>query len=234
MKSRASPFSFLALICLSACSGHEGPQVAFDHATQTFRRGDLAAATEEANKGYKDFHGLSTEWAWKFKTLEANALVWRGMGDRALALIASETTPPPTIDLKVQKARLEASANLALSHFTEAEQKLAEADRLCASSNSPACASVVFARGGLEMVRGHFPQAQSLFEQTLSSARSNGDGFVEANVLMNLGWSALQQEHFDEALDWSEAAYRLSTALKFEDLAQTALGNHRMGVLQTW
>jgi CHAT domain-containing protein/Tfp pilus assembly protein PilF len=75
------------------------------------------------------------------------------------------------------------------------------------------------------MARGHFEQAQRLFEQTLNSARAHADSFVEANVLLDLGWSALQQEHFDEVLDWSEASYRLSTALQFEDIAQNALGN---------
>ena len=147
------------------------------------------------------------------------------MGDSALALLASEPSAPPTVDLEIQKARLECSAHLALSHFPEAEQKLAEADRICVSSDSPACASVIFARGGLEMARGHFRQAQRLFEQTLNSARAHADSFVEANVLLDLGWSALQQEHFDEVLDWSEASYRLSTALQFEDIAQNALGN---------
>ena len=168
---------------------------------------------------------MSTEWSWKFRTLEANALLWRGMGDGALALLTSEPSAPPTVDLEIQKARLECSAHLALSHFPEAEQRLAEADRICASSDSPACASVIFARGGLEMARGHFQQAQGLFEQTLNSARAQADSFVEADVLLDLGWSALQQEHFDEVLDWSEASYRLSTALQFEDIAQNALGN---------
>jgi CHAT domain-containing protein len=142
-----------------------------------------------------------------------------------LDLLASEHSPPPTGELAVQKVRLEGSAILSLGHFPEAEQKFAEADRLCTSSGGDSCVSVTFARGGLEMEQGHFSQAQLLFEKTLGLAHSLGDKFVEANVLMDLGWSALQQEHFDEAVDWSESSYRISTALDFADIAQNALGN---------
>ena len=50
--------------------------------------------------------------------------------------------------------------------------------------------------------------------------------WLEASALSNLGAvSAAQQEHFDEAADWSRSAYRAATALDAEDLAQRSLGN---------
>jgi CHAT domain-containing protein len=147
------------------------------------------------------------------------------MGSHASELLAAEQSAPPLGDLAVQKVRLEGSADLSLGHLPEAENKFAEADRLCASAASVSCVSVTFARAGLEMELGHFSQAERLFEQTLSVARSQGDRFMEANVLMDLGWSSLQQEHYDEALGWSESSYRLSASLQFEDIAQNALGN---------
>ncbi len=75
------------------------------------------------------------------------------------------------------------------------------------------------------MELGRFLQAQRLFEKALSVARTHGDRFREADALMNLGWSALQQEHYDATLDWSDAAYRISTEIDSQDLAQNALGN---------
>jgi CHAT domain-containing protein len=75
------------------------------------------------------------------------------------------------------------------------------------------------------MERGHFESAQRLFDQTLVSARARGDRFLEATALLNLGWSELQQERFDEALDWSDQAYRLSTSIDAGYIAQAALGN---------
>ncbi len=69
-----------------ACSRRRDPQGAFDQAVRTFQHGDIAAATDEAEKGYREFHLMSPEWAWKFRLLQANGLVWRGMNNRVLSL----------------------------------------------------------------------------------------------------------------------------------------------------
>jgi len=43
--------------------------------------------------------------------------------------------------------------------------------------------------------------------------------------LLNLGAAALREEHFDEAIDWTNAAYKASAALGAAGEAQAALGN---------
>ncbi|MFZ0291001.1 MAG: CHAT domain-containing tetratricopeptide repeat protein, partial [Candidatus Sulfotelmatobacter sp.] len=75
------------------------------------------------------------------------------------------------------------------------------------------------------MELGHFKSAQRFFDQTLVSSRESEDRFLEATALLNLGWSALLQEHFDEALDLSDQAYRLSNAIDAGYIVQTASGN---------
>jgi CHAT domain-containing protein len=75
------------------------------------------------------------------------------------------------------------------------------------------------------MERGNYSRAQIIFGQVLISARSNGDKFLEANTLLDLSWSADEQTHFDEALDWANASRQMAIPLGFSDLAQTALGN---------
>ena len=209
-----------------ACVRHADPQTTFDHATQTLRRGDVSKAEQEAKRGYEQFHSSSAEWAWKFLLLQAEAMAWRGSNDRVLALLASEAAPPPSVELAIRKRRMEAMAYADLQRFPEAEQSLAEAEHLCAASSPPStCVDVGLARGELEMERGHFEKAQIAYAQTLVLARSRGSKFAEANALLNLGWSALQQEHFDEALDWSDAAYRAALSIDARHIAQTALGN---------
>jgi CHAT domain-containing protein/Tfp pilus assembly protein PilF len=185
----------------------------------------MVATTEEAEAGYKEFGGVSAEWAWKFRILEANALLWRGMYDRALALLASEPSPPPAGELTVEKNRLEGLAYTSLPSFSKAEQRLTEAERLCAASNYPVCVNVVLARGGLEMAQGRFQQAEIAFKQTLTLARSKGNAYAESNALLSLGWAALRQEHFDEALDWCDAAYKRSVAIEAGQIVESALGN---------
>jgi CHAT domain-containing protein len=127
--------------------------------------------------------------------------------------------------MAVERYRLEGSAYASKHLFEAAEQRLDEAERLCATSNFPACANVTRARGRLEVERGHFERAQRFYERTLALASAQGNRFLEANALLSLSYSALQQEHFDEAVDRATASYQLSTALEFEDLAQNALGN---------
>jgi len=215
---------FLALTFLQGCTRHGDPQAAFDHAQRTFQHGELAIATEEAKRDYAEFHGLSTEWAWKFLLLEADTLEWRGMSDKALAALSSESVQPLSDDLKIQKRWLEALAYTSLQRFPEAGHRLEEIGQLCASSDHPLCGDLR-ARGWLEMALGHFQKAQTLFSRTLTTARARGDRFLEANALLTLSWSAIQQEHFDDALIWSGAAYQQSTSIDAGSVAQAALGN---------
>jgi CHAT domain-containing protein len=147
------------------------------------------------------------------------------MNDRVLALLASESAPPPSDELTVRKKRLEGLAYADLHRFTEAEQKLGQAEQMCAASYHPPCVDVALARGELEMERGRFGQAQLAFEQALTRARAGSNAYGEANALLSLSWAALQQEHFDEALDWSNGAYRQSIAVDATAISQVALGN---------
>jgi CHAT domain-containing protein len=215
------------LICayLSACSVRQDPQAALEHATQTFHRGDLARAQQEIETAYQDFYRISPEWAWKFRVLEANVLLWRGMSNRVLTLLASEPAAPSFGELALQKLRLEGLAYTFAHNFQEAERKIGEAERLCGASGFPACGDVISARAGLEMARGHYAQAQRHFERVLASARARKDEFSEANALLNLSWSANEQTHFDEALDWADAARLISVSRGFGSVAESATGN---------
>ena len=75
------------------------------------------------------------------------------------------------------------------------------------------------------MERGSFPEAESAFQQALELGRSEKDQFAEANALLSLGWSALQQEHYDQTMEWSDAAYKSAVAIDADHITQSALGN---------
>lgn len=216
---------FLAIACVAACSRQRNPQITFDHAFQTFQHGDMAAAGVEAEKGYKEFHGVSAEWAWKFTILKSRVLYRRGMYDQVLNVLASEPAAPPSGELTVKKRWLEGLAFTSLGKFPEAEHEFVEAEVPCTASDTTACADVLTARGTLEMKRGNFAQAQAFFEHVLVYARASGDPLWEADALLDMSWSANEQAHFDEALDLSGAARRISMELGVPDIAQTALGN---------
>ncbi len=185
----------------------------------------MPSAASEAERGYKEFHGISPEWAWKFTIIRANALYRQGMYEKAIKLMASEPARPSSGEMAVKVRWLEGLAYLSLGNLTEAEQKFGEADRLCLGLESAACADVDSARGTLEMRRGHYPQAQVFFERVLIAAHASGYPLWEANALLDVSWSAEAQGHFDEALDWADAARRISLSQNSAGVAQKALGN---------
>jgi CHAT domain-containing protein len=214
----------LTLVCLSACT-HRDPEIVYQRGIRAYRQGNLAAAADEAEKGYKRFHNTGAEWAWKFTTLRARVLSWRGMNDEVLKLLASEPAPPLSGDLAVQRYRLEAVAYASSLRFAESERELRKAESICASSPSPSCGDLPTARGVLQLETSQYGGAEGSFERALASARAGRDQFLEATALLNLSWCAEAQEHYDEALDRANAARDIAIPQGFEDVAQTALGN---------
>jgi CHAT domain-containing protein/Tfp pilus assembly protein PilF len=210
---------------LSSCSDNRDPQAVLDHATQAYRHGDIKIAAKEVEEGYKKFHTISAEWAWKFTILRASTLHWQGMDKDALRLLTSEPSAPSSGELAVKRLKMEAVANSSLGKYQEAAFNLKAAEQLCAGSDYPTCAEVLSVRGHMEMKRAHYAIAQSLFDRVLASARTHGDRFLEANALLDLSWAANEQTHFDEALDWANNAREVSVKQDFADIAQASLGN---------
>jgi CHAT domain-containing protein/Tfp pilus assembly protein PilF len=208
-----------------ACSRRGDPQGAYDRAWAAFQHGDLTRADQEAAAGYENFKSLGPEWGWKFAILRARVLSERGMNEDALKLLSSQTQTVPIGELEVQKSRVEGLALSAMHNFPKAEEAFANADRVCAMHNYSPCADVIGARGNMEMARGNYAQAQILFEHVLDSARAVGDRLWEADMLLNLSWAAEEQAHFDEAIDWSDAARKIAVERGAADDAQRALGN---------
>jgi len=184
----------------------------------------MAAAAEEAGAGYKEFR-RNPDWCWRFLTLEANALIWRGAYNQTLAALSSESSDPPSAELTIEKARLTGVAYAFISDFDRADHALQKAEEICVSSKETVCADVPLARGGLEMQRGRFKAAEDAFRQALAIGRERHNGFAEANALLSLGWSALEQERFDETMEWSDAAYKRASEIGAGHIVQTALGN---------
>ncbi len=214
-----------ALCCWSACGHRKDPQTAFDQAVLTFKRGNIASSIDQARIGYDQFHNSGSDWAWKFRLLEATGLLWRGSNDEVLQLLSSEPSPLPSGEISVKKNRVECSAETNLHNFSKAEESLKKAELLCADSSYPACVDVLLAKGSLEMERGNFARAETAFQQALALGRSKRDQFEEANALLSLGWAALQQEHYDQTMEWSDAAYKRAASIDAGHISQTALGN---------
>jgi len=214
-----------AISFVSGCSHRIDPETAFDHARKTYRDGNLADAEKEADDGHAQFHSLSPEWAWKFTLLKANALHGQRKDREVLKTLASETAPAPSGELAVKRLRVEGQAYASLNDVQKAEGKLGEAQRICSANDYVACGDVYSARGALEMNRQNYGEAHALFAKVLPRARVSGNYFWEASALLDLSWAADEEGHFDEAVDFSNEARKISVERGFPDLAQAALGN---------
>jgi CHAT domain-containing protein len=212
-------------VALSSCHPQRDPQSAYDHALQTFQHGDVKGSLTEGRKGYDEFGAVSSEWRWKFRILEVNALLAQQRNDEALTLLSSEPGAPSSGDTAVQLQRIEAVAYALTRNFPEAQNRLANAERLCAVSDTPACSSVLLVRAWVEGQFGHFESARKLLEQGRISARKNSNQFLEASALVNLSWTALQMGHLDEVLDLGNDALQIAAPRDFAGVAQKALGN---------
>jgi CHAT domain-containing protein/Flp pilus assembly protein TadD len=215
----------LIIACGLACSHRENPQASYEHAYKTFVHGDLRESQAEAHRQWQRLEDLSPDWAWKFRILEANSLLWQGMYAQALATVDSPPTRPRGRDSLIEILAIKGVARARLHQFPEAEEELEQATQMCQASSETTCGDVIRARGVLAVQNGHPEAAKQLFQQTLQFARVHNDHFLESTALLNLGLTSLREGHFDEAIDWTEAAYEVSTALGAEDIAQTALGN---------
>jgi CHAT domain-containing protein/Flp pilus assembly protein TadD len=218
-------FLLTTLADFTACDRPSNTQAAFDHARQTFMHGDLEQSQGEAHRQCERLRNSSPEWAWKFRILEAESLLWRGMYADVLTLLNSPPTRPDTKNSVIEILAIEGVAHARLHQFGEAEQVLGQATQMCQAPSELTCGDVIRARGVLAVQHGQIGSAKQFFEQSLQFARAHNDHFLEVTALLNLGLTSLREEHFDEAIDWTNAAYQSSIVLGTDDIVRTALGN---------
>jgi CHAT domain-containing protein len=207
------------------CNRSPRTESSFNHAYQIFLQGDLRQAQKEAERGCNRFERSNPQLAWKFRVLDAEVLLWRGMSREALELLHTQSAVPEDKNLLVEILAIQGVAYARVHLFLEADRSLKQATQLCAGVLESSCGNVMRAEGILALERGQLVSARKFFEDSLSFARLKGDRFLEASALLNLSASSLKEEHFGEAADWADAAYQSSTAFDAGSLATKALGN---------
>ncbi len=186
----------------------------------------MVRAQAEAESGLRQYSVTSPEWARKFRILDAEIVLVRGNDYRqVLNLLGAGSELPQDRDSIIEVLALKSVALARLREFDEADLNLRKAEALCDASQDVICGVVLRARGVFFLQQGQPAKAKRLFEQTAIFARLHGDRFLEATTLLNLGLGALREQHFDEAIDWTDAAYRTALVLGAGTVAEKALGN---------
>ena len=199
-------------------------QLVYDHAWRLFEQGYLAKSQSESELAFHQFQISDPAAAAKFRLLDAEAMLYRGMYDGALDALGSYRKFGNQDGL-IEKLAIEAVAYTRQGQLSLAREKIAQAQSMCGATAAPACGEVLSAQAILAIKVGHLEDARDLFLKTLVFARGNKDRWLEANTTLNLGYIALQVDHYDEAVDWSTASYQRALAFGFENIAQGAAGN---------
>jgi CHAT domain-containing protein len=189
-----------------------------------FERGYLRLSQEEAWAGFERYRKSDPSWAEKFQLLEANSMLFRGMYEDALRVLTNYPGSGSS-EGNVEKLAIEAVALTRQQQLTEATQRLQMAESMCAARDFAACGDLLAARAILAAKESQHSPAREFFLQALSFARSHGNEWLQVSSDVNLGYIAMQVDHFDEAVDWSRTAYQAAEKQGFENLAQNAAGN---------
>ena len=147
-------------------------QAAYDHAWILFQHGDLARSQQEAEQGARQFQTADPAWASKFQLLEAESMLFRGMYDDALRLLASYHSAPNNPEGTIRKLAIEAVALTRQQQLSAANQRLAQAEGFCKSADYATCGDVFRARGILASKQGQLAEARQFFLESFSFARS--------------------------------------------------------------
>jgi CHAT domain-containing protein/Tfp pilus assembly protein PilF len=209
-----------------ACARVRNPQAELEQAQQVFLRGDLTRAQSQAEVGWRYYSGRDPVRAWEFRVLDAKVLAWRGMYGEVFPVLNPEfPTSLKNSDLDFQRRAQIALAYIGTHKLDEAEKELADLEQDCRSSGSDVIGQVLIAQGMLRGERGEYNRAQALFENSLQLARQRNNRFSEAVALLKLGNTALQQEHFEEAIERSNVAYSAARALDARLIMEIVEGN---------
>jgi CHAT domain-containing protein len=109
-------------------------------------------------------------------------------------------------DLEIQQRMLRALADARLGKSDMAVLELDRAKTISDLTHSQLEAELCSAFGLVALQRDDADLADSMFHRGLELARKQADNFQQAAIHLNLSFAALQREHYDEALYWSNAS----------------------------
>jgi CHAT domain-containing protein len=223
------PFAFVWFLALLVVlplrdSRGSGAQAKYDHARSLFERGFLAMSQEESASEFRLYRDSDRMWASRFQLLEANSMLFRGMYEDALRVLSSYGDSNASNET-VEALAIEAVALTRQQQTEAASDRLTRAELVCQNTDYPACGDELAARAILSVKLGRMGEARQSFLGALAFARTHRNEWLQASAFVNLGWTALQVDHFDEAVDWSRQAYQTAEARGYENFAQVAEGN---------
>ena len=186
----------------------------------------MTGARDDAAKVSTEGLPPDNEWRWRFRVLNAEILLRQGKSKESLE--ALEVDPPKQFaagDIAIRRRMAQGAASSFLSRFGDSEKFLTDAESLARESQPELLGEIYLRKGTLAFLRGNQAEAQSEYRRALQISRAQRDPFLEAASLGSLGLVATKQEHYDESIDWNQAALQLSQSIGAKDSVALILGN---------
>ncbi len=211
------------------------PAKRLQYARLEFEHGDHLSASRDADIGYREYVVSEPDWAWRFRVLDGEVLVSRGLNLDSLAILNGPL--PESLahsDVAVRKEMFQGLADCGLRRFEEADHHLSRATELAQAYEQDALAEVILSRGTLAFLQGDYAAGRDLFHQALQRAQHNQQYFIASKAAGSLGLVSMYEEHFDEAIDWYSRSLEISRSLNARAITAKTLGNmgwcyYRMG-----
>lgn len=221
------------LLLLTGCAPRKPEQLdtLYRDTQQQLRFGKLSDALAAAGRGVAAARRQSAPyWQWRFRLLEAKALITKGEAAKALALLAGGAPAgPQALELTARLRMEQGYAKLMLSEFHEARKVLDEAYHLATETGSlPLLAEVELRRGAAYSRLNESSIAEASFTDALDQASKAGDAYLEFAALGNLGAERMFAYRYDEAILYFERILPLTRNSGYEDYTARTL--HNLGV----
>ncbi|MGE3177104.1 MAG: CHAT domain-containing protein [Vicinamibacterales bacterium] len=207
----------LLAVLLTACSAnrHEDLRRAHQQTEAAFRRGDMAEALAEADRGLsglsKDDGGAA---AWRLRLLRGEIEIARRNFDASRSAIETAIPDMPEAgSLRGHQQYLRARLALATNDLPGAQDALARARALAAADQELAL-DAALQEGQIAIRQQRWGDATRGLTAAFDRALRLNDRYRQLQLLNNLGVGALYQARYDEALSWLERALGYS---EFED-----------------
>src|SRR5262249_22297843 len=172
------------------------PDTIYRQSETLWRRGEVQEAIEVADRAWRRWRNEpASEWHWKFRLLEAELLLNQGSAARALALLESPGSSPPSEELS---ARYLANLGHAKKDVAMVNQAFELAMR---QGNRSIVAAIELKRANLDRYES---RSEAYIRNALAQARAQSDAYLEAAALLDFGYQRLHMGRFDEAIPWLE------------------------------
>ncbi len=208
------------------------PDQTYDEIRQDFIHGNLGVALQEVQKAHAVFYS-DPQWEIRFKLLQAEILTYQGLAIPVINLLSCDAMSSPLSgDPAIKRDILCAREEIAVGNVTASDHDISEAETLSAKTASRLSGELL---GTEALIADEYKNRQEdailLYQKSLNAARVSHDTFLEAGDLLDLGMMALDQEHFDEALDFFARSSALAQKIGAQQILQAGLGNSGLAYL---